>query len=148
MPGTKRIGRRPILVTTFAIVFTIWTGVFAAAFSASAKDLGSWAWTHNGGQTFLSTTTVDKSTYMTRARVQHMDFLTPATTYCGAQAKVGGTLTTGESWTRTFGYESGCNLVMVDETTAPKKYFKGTKQFWGQAYHDGSWAAGKPYVYP
>lgn len=139
--------KRRLLNAALAVAVSAFM-VLGVAVPADAKDLGAWAWSHNAGQTFLQTTTGDNNTYVTRARVQHMDFAAPTTTYCGAQARVGGTLTSGAAWSKTFGYEAACNFVMVDETVAPKKYFKGTAKFWGKAYHDSAWTPGQPYVYP
>jgi hypothetical protein len=122
--------------------------VLGIAVPASARNLNSWVWSHSGGQTQLYTTLGDTSTYMSSARVQHMHGIDFATTYCGAQAKVSGTLTSGASWSRTFGYQSGCWFVMVDEITSPKVYFKAGSTFWGQAYHDGAWSPGTPSIRP
>lgn len=115
---------------------------------ASARNLNGWVWSHSAGQTQLYTVLGDTSTYMSRARVQHLHGIGALTTYCGAQAKVSGTLTTGKAWSRTFGYQSGCWFVMVDEVTYPGAYFRAGSAFSGQAYHDGAWSPGTVTVRP
>lgn len=109
--------------------------------------LSSQVVSHNAGTTGVQATIGDSSTYVTRVQVWHFDAV-KVTSYCGAQAKITGTLSTGAVYSKTFGYQSGCWYVQVEESTAPKQYFKGGSKLYGQAYHDHSWATDRPYVKP
>jgi hypothetical protein len=148
-PKARRRARRArtsrIVSGAVAVALALSLG---AAAPASARNLNGWVWSHSAGQTQLYTVLGDTSTYMSRARVQHLHGIGFATTYCGSQAKVAGTLTTGRAWSRTFGYQSGCWFVMVDEVTSPNVYLRAGSAFTGQAYHDGAWSPGTVTVRP
>jgi hypothetical protein len=141
----RRVRGIRIAAGTLALTLGLALGT---ASPASARNLNGWVWSHSAGQTQLYTVLGDTSTYMSRARVQHLHGIGFTNTYCGAQAKVAGTLTTGAAWSRTFGYQSGCWFVMVDEVTAPGVYFRAGSAFTGQAYHDGAWSPGTVTVRP
>lgn len=140
------LSRRATLAVT-AILASLGL-VLGVAAPASARSANGWVWSHSAGQTQLYTTLGDKSTHMSRATVQHLHGAGLVTTYCGAQAKVSGTLASGAGWSRVFGYQSGCWFVMVDETTSPNVYFKAGSNFYGQAYHDGAWSPGSASIRP
>ena len=106
MAGRRLRGGRSLRMAAAVLAVTVGLALGIAS-PASARNSNAWVWSHSAGQTQLYTVLGDKSTYMSRATVQHLHGLGFATTYCGAQAQVRGTLTSGASWSRVFGYQSG-----------------------------------------
>lgn len=77
-------------------------------------------------------------------RVTHGDGY-PAN-YCGSQARTGGTLRSGSSWSTTFGYTAGCTPLVMSKDLSVNRYFKLGTNVWGDAAHDNAWAPGRPTI--
>ncbi|CAN7150149.1 hypothetical protein LJR042_000044 [Microbacterium maritypicum] len=141
----RPVSRKALIGFAFAASAAM---VLGTAMSADARTLSNQVLSHEAGSTGVQADLGDQNTYMTGTAVWHFDSLQPTRTYCGAQARHRGTLANGSAWSRTFGYESVCNFVQVQEGTTVNQYMKWGAKFTGEAYHDQAWATGTAVIYP
>lgn len=138
--AVRRLSVPFVFVTALAIAAAL-----SPVTSASANTWRGWAASHGTGATTLERSGSGVPATVTQLRVGHDHGLAPENV-CKYQAKVWGKLYSGSSYSKTFGYNSGCTFHGFQLSTSPNLKFDVGAWIYGQAYDAGAWAPGVPKV--